>query len=60
MFICLLYYGQSPKEKDYKTIILPVVLCGCAAWSVTLREEDRLLMFEDGVMKEIFLLEWGN
>jgi hypothetical protein len=23
----------------YKTIILPVVLCGCETWSLTLREE---------------------
>jgi hypothetical protein len=59
VFICLLHDGQSPKEKDYKTIILPVVLCGFAAWSITLREEDRLLVLEDGVL-EIFLPRVGK
>jgi len=54
----VLHDGQSPKEKDYKTVILPVVLYGCAAWSVTLREEDRQL-FEDGVM-ELFLPRMGK
>jgi len=48
-----------PPQKKYKTIILPVVLCGCAARSVTLREGDRLLVFEDGVM-EIFLPRMGK
>ena len=32
--------------KIYKTIILPVVLYGCEAWSLTLREESRLRVFE--------------
>jgi hypothetical protein len=31
-----------------KTIILPVVLYGCETWSLTLREEHRLRMFETG------------
>jgi hypothetical protein len=30
------------KVKIYKTIILPVVLCGCETWSLTLREEHSL------------------
>jgi hypothetical protein len=37
---------KAPPKKDYKTIILPVVLCGFATWSVTLREEDRLRVLE--------------
>jgi len=28
-------------------VILPEVLCGCQAWYVTLREERRLMMFEN-------------
>jgi hypothetical protein len=38
----------------YKTIILPVVLCGCETWSLTLREEHRLRVFENRVPRRIF------
>ena len=37
-----------------KTIILPVVLYGCEAWSLTLREECRLRVFENRILKGIF------
>jgi len=37
------------KIKIYKTIILPVVLHGCETWSLTLREECRLRVFENRV-----------
>jgi hypothetical protein len=42
------------KVKIYKTIILPVVLYGCETWSVTLREEHRLRVFENRVLRGIF------
>jgi hypothetical protein len=42
------------KVKIYKTIILPVVLYGCETWSVTLREEHRLKVFENRVLRRIF------
>ena len=42
------------KVNTYKTIILPVVLYGCETWSLTLREEHRLRVFENKVLKEIF------
>jgi hypothetical protein len=38
----------------YKIIILPVVLYGCETWSVTLREEHRLRVFENRVLRRIF------
>jgi hypothetical protein len=38
----------------YKTITLPVVLYGCETWSLTLREEHRLRVFEDRALKRIF------
>jgi hypothetical protein len=38
----------------YKTIILPVVLYGCETWSLTLREEHRLRVFENRVLGRIF------
>ena len=38
----------------YKTIILLFVVCGCETWSLTLREERRLRMFENKVLRRIF------
>jgi hypothetical protein len=40
--------------KIYRTIILPVVLYGCESWSLTLREECRLKVFENRVLRRIF------
>jgi hypothetical protein len=42
------------KIKMYKTIILPVFLYGYETWSVTLREEHRLRVFENRVLRRIF------
>jgi hypothetical protein len=39
----------------YKTIILFVVLYGCETWSFTLREEHKLRVFENRVLKRIFV-----
>ena len=38
----------------YRTIILRVVLYGCETWSLTLREELRLRLFENRVLRRIF------
>jgi hypothetical protein len=38
----------------YRAIILPVVLYGCESWSLTLREECRLRVFENEVLRRIF------
>ena len=40
--------------KIYRNIILPFVLCGCETWSLTLREECRLRVFENRVLRRIF------
>jgi hypothetical protein len=45
---------RNVKVKIYKTIILPVVLYGCETWFVTLREEHRLRVFENRVLRRIF------
>jgi hypothetical protein len=37
----------------YKSIILPVILYGCEIWSVTLREEHTLRVFENKVLRRI-------
>ena len=42
------------KINIYRTIILPVVLYGCETWSLTLREEHRLRVFENRVLRRIF------
>ena len=42
------------KIKVYRTIIFPVVLCGSETWSLTLREERRLKVFENRVLRRIF------
>jgi hypothetical protein len=38
----------------YRSIILPVVLYGCETWSLALREEHRLRVFENRVLRRIF------
>jgi hypothetical protein len=38
----------------YRTVILPVVLYGCATWSVALREERGLSVFENILLRKVF------
>jgi len=47
---------QKFKDLDtvYRTILLPVVLYGCETWSLTLREERRLRVFENRVLRRVF------
>jgi hypothetical protein len=49
---CLL--SRNVKIRIYKTIILPVVLFGCETWSLTLRDEHRLTVVENRLLKRIF------
>jgi len=46
--------SKNVKIKKFRTIILPVVLYGCETWSLTLREERRLRVFENKVLRRIF------
>jgi hypothetical protein len=46
--------SKNLKIRIYKTIILPVVLYGCGTWSLTLREEHGLRVFENRVLRRIF------
>ena len=39
--------SKNLKIKIYRTIIFPVVLYGCETWSLTLREEHRLRVFDN-------------
>jgi hypothetical protein len=43
------------KVRIYKTIILPVVLYGCETWSLTVREEHELRVFENRMLWRIFV-----
>jgi hypothetical protein len=59
--------SKNTKIRVYRTIILPVVLYGCETWSLTLREEQRLRVFENRVLRRIFgpkrdgtTGEWGR
>jgi len=61
---CLLSFGkesfvfqfaiQKYKIRIYRTIIFHVFLYGCETWSLTLREERRLRVFENRVLRRIF------
>jgi hypothetical protein len=59
--------SKNLKIKIYRTIISPVVLYGCETWSITLREERRLRVFENRVLRGVFgperdevTGEWGK
>ena len=46
--------SKNLKIEIYRTVILPVGLYGCESWSLTLREERRLRVFENRVLRRIF------
>jgi hypothetical protein len=46
--------SKKLKIKIYRTIILPVVMYGCETWSLTLRDERRLRVFENRVLRKVF------
>jgi hypothetical protein len=45
---------KSVKIRTYRAIVLPVVLYECEAWSLTLKEEQRLRVSESRVLRRIF------
>ena len=58
---------KNLKMKVYRIIILPTVLYGCENWSLILKEEHRLRVFENGVVRTVFgpnrnevTWEWSN
>jgi hypothetical protein len=46
--------AKNIKIKIYRIIILPIVLYGRETWSLTLREECRLRVYENSVLRRIF------
>jgi hypothetical protein len=51
--VYFIFLSKNLKIKIYRTIILPVVLYGCKTSSLTLREERRLRVFENRVLRRI-------
>jgi hypothetical protein len=54
--ICLPVSYQKKKKlkiKIYETVIFPVELYGCEIWALTLRDEHRLRIFENTVLRRI-------
>jgi hypothetical protein len=47
--------SKNIKIKIYKTTVLPVVLYGCETWYVTLKEGHRLMVFENKLLRRIFV-----
>ena len=52
--LCSSLLSKNTKTEIYKNVILPFVLYGCENWSLTLREERRLKVFENRVLRTIF------
>ena len=46
--------SKNIKIKIYRTINLPVVLCGCGTWLLTLKEEHKQRVFDSRVLRRIF------
>ena len=46
--------SKNLKIKTYRSIILPVVLYGCKTWSLALREERKLRVFENRELRGTF------
>ena len=43
--------SKKLKIRIFRTIILPVVLYGCETWSLTMRDEHRLRVLENRVLR---------
>jgi hypothetical protein len=51
---CLSIFYHNCNIRIYKSIILSVVLYGCESWSLTLKEECRLWLSENAVLRRMF------
>jgi hypothetical protein len=51
--LCSSFLSKNLKIKIHRTIILPVVLQECETWSLTLRKEGRLRVYENRVLRRI-------
>jgi hypothetical protein len=46
--------SRNVKVRIYKIIILAVVLYGCETWPLTVREEHKLRVFENRLLRRVF------
>jgi hypothetical protein len=46
---------KNIKIKIHRTVVFPIVFYGCETWSVTLREKNRLRVFENRMLRNIFV-----
>ena len=53
-FVLQFVIQKHVKIKTYSTMILLVASYGCETWSLTLREEPRLRVFENRILRRIF------
>jgi hypothetical protein len=54
LFYSLQLHQKNIKIAIYLNIILPVVLYGCETWSLSLREEHGLRVFENKTLRKVF------
>jgi hypothetical protein len=54
------FLSKNLKIKICRTITFPVVLYGCETWSLTLRVERRLRVFENGGLRGVFGHKWAG
>jgi hypothetical protein len=52
--LCSRLLSKNVKIRIFKTTFHPVVLYGCETWSLILKEEHRLRMFDNRVLRRIF------
>jgi hypothetical protein len=55
--LCSHLLSKNVKIRTYRTIKLPAVLYGCETWYLTLKEEHRLRVFENGAEGNIWIEE---
>jgi hypothetical protein len=52
--------SKNTKIRIHTIITVPVVLYGCETWSLTLRKEQRLRVFENRVLRRVFGPKWDK
>jgi hypothetical protein len=51
---------KNVKINMYETGVLPVVLYGCKTWSLTLRDDERMELFQNRVLRRLFGPKWNE
>ena len=59
-FLCSCFLSKNLKITIYRNITLSVVVYGCETWSLTSREERRLRVLENRVLRRVFGPKWDE